>query len=97
MGDAPWSVAYVPKGPVLDWSKLELVDAALDAIEAHARRKGCIFVKIDPDVRERHDGRAPGAARAAAARLALQRRSDPVQEHRVLGPVGRRRGAAGNR
>ena len=24
---APWSVAYVPKGPVLDWSKQELVDA----------------------------------------------------------------------
>jgi len=49
---APARVAYVPKGPVLDWTNLDLVEATLAAIEQEARRLGCIFVKIDPDVRE---------------------------------------------
>lgn len=48
----PIAIGYVPKGPVLDWSNLELVDAVLANIEAQARALGCIFVKIDPDVRE---------------------------------------------
>ncbi|MBK8797310.1 MAG: peptidoglycan bridge formation glycyltransferase FemA/FemB family protein [Anaerolineales bacterium] len=48
---APVRIGYAPKGPLLDWSNLDLVDDALAAIEAHARRTGCIFVKIDPDVR----------------------------------------------
>lgn len=48
----PLRMAYVPKGPVLDWSNLDLVDHTLDQIEQHAQAKGCIFVKIDPDVRE---------------------------------------------
>lgn len=49
---APVRIGYVPKGPSLDWSNLNLVDATLSAIEMYARRCGCIFVKIDPDVRE---------------------------------------------
>lgn len=48
----PVRIGYVPKGPALDWTNLDLVDATLAAIELHARRSGCIFVKIDPDVRE---------------------------------------------
>ncbi len=48
----PLRVAYVPKGPVLDWSNDDVVDDTLAAIEQFAARKGCIFVKIDPDVRE---------------------------------------------
>lgn len=48
----PLRVAYVPKGPVLDWENLDLVDQTLQQIEAYARAKSCIFVKIDPDVRE---------------------------------------------
>jgi lipid II:glycine glycyltransferase (peptidoglycan interpeptide bridge formation enzyme) len=49
---APVRVAYVPKGPVMDWANQDLVDATLAAVEMQARRLGCIFVKIDPDVRE---------------------------------------------
>ena len=67
----PFTIAYVPKGPVLDWNNLDLVDETLAQMEAHARRKGC-------DLREDRSGRAgryfhrqPGAPRAAAARLAL--------------------------
>jgi lipid II:glycine glycyltransferase (peptidoglycan interpeptide bridge formation enzyme) len=48
----PVRIGYAPKGPALDWSNLDLVDATLAAIERHARRRGCVFVKIDPDVRE---------------------------------------------
>ena len=47
----PARIAYVPKGPLLDWADLDLLDQALAAVEAHARARGCIFVKIDPDVR----------------------------------------------
>ena len=48
----PLRIGYVPKGPTLDWEKLDLVDSTLDAIERTARELGCIYVKIDPDVRE---------------------------------------------
>ena len=48
----PARIAYVPKGPLLDWTNLDLLDHALAAVEARARACGCIFVKIDPDVRE---------------------------------------------
>lgn len=48
----PLRVAYVPKGPLLDWQNRELMDEVLSLVEQHARRRGCIFVKIDPNVRE---------------------------------------------
>jgi lipid II:glycine glycyltransferase (peptidoglycan interpeptide bridge formation enzyme) len=47
----PVAVAYVPKGPILDWSDAELVEAVLARLEYEARVAGAIFVKIDPDVR----------------------------------------------
>lgn len=46
----PPAVGYVTKGPLLDWSNQHLVEAVLAEIEQQARRRGCIFVKIDPDV-----------------------------------------------
>lgn len=49
---APLRMGYIPKGPVLDWSNEALVDEVLALIEAHARARRCIFVKIDPDVSE---------------------------------------------
>ncbi|MBP7964570.1 MAG: peptidoglycan bridge formation glycyltransferase FemA/FemB family protein [Caldilineaceae bacterium] len=48
----PLRVAYVPKGPVVDWDDPALVESVLDAIQAHARRRLCLFVKIDPDLIE---------------------------------------------
>lgn len=47
----PVRIAYVPKGPVLDWHNGDVVDRTLDVIQAHARERNCVFVKIDPDVR----------------------------------------------
>ena len=48
----PARVGYVPKGPILDWQDEALVDRVLACIEAYARTRGALFVKIDPDVRE---------------------------------------------
>ena len=45
-------VMYVPKGPILrDWAQADLRAQVLDDLRALARRRGAIFVKIDPDVR----------------------------------------------
>jgi peptidoglycan pentaglycine glycine transferase (the first glycine) len=46
----PFSVLYVPKGPLLDWHAAVLADRVLADLEAVARRQRAIFVKIDPDV-----------------------------------------------
>lgn len=45
------SVAYAPKGPLLDWENVPLRERVLRDLRAFARRKGAIFVKIDPEVR----------------------------------------------
>jgi peptidoglycan pentaglycine glycine transferase (the first glycine) len=47
----PVAVAYVPKGPLLDWSDAGMAEVVLDRLEREARKAGAIFVKIDPDVR----------------------------------------------
>ncbi|MCC6166714.1 MAG: peptidoglycan bridge formation glycyltransferase FemA/FemB family protein [Caldilineaceae bacterium] len=52
----PPAVGYIPKGPTLDWSDVKLAEQVLAQIEAQARRTGCLFVKIDPDVEEYADG-----------------------------------------
>jgi lipid II:glycine glycyltransferase (peptidoglycan interpeptide bridge formation enzyme) len=46
----PVAVAYVPKGPLLDWANLDLADEVLAGLEEEARRNRALFVKIDPDV-----------------------------------------------
>lgn len=48
---APVAVAYVSKGPILDWADAGLADRVLDDLENAARQAGAFFVKIDPDVR----------------------------------------------
>ena len=73
----PISVAYVPKGPILDWSDAALVEAVLDRIEAEARRAGAIFVKIDPDVHA--DTAAGEAVIAALARRGWRPSGEQIQ------------------
>lgn len=48
---AKLSVAYIPKGPLLDWENISLRRRVLEDLRKFARRKGAIFLKIDPDVR----------------------------------------------
>ncbi|MBN1874390.1 MAG: peptidoglycan bridge formation glycyltransferase FemA/FemB family protein [Anaerolineae bacterium] len=44
-------LGYVPKGPILDWSNLPLVDRVLNNLEVFARQEGLLLLKLDPDVR----------------------------------------------
>lgn len=44
------SVMYIPRGPMLDWSNTDLVTQVLDDLQTYARRKGAIFLKLDPDL-----------------------------------------------
>ncbi|MEN6410831.1 MAG: peptidoglycan bridge formation glycyltransferase FemA/FemB family protein, partial [Anaerolineaceae bacterium] len=43
-------ILYVPRGPLLDWSNLELRRLVLDDLQKLAKERGAIFIKIDPDV-----------------------------------------------
>jgi peptidoglycan pentaglycine glycine transferase (the first glycine) len=58
----PWSLLYVPKGPSLDYTDLELVEGVLDDLEGYARAHRSILIKIDPDVN------GPQIARILASR-----------------------------
>ena len=44
------AVDYVPRGPILDWANPELVSKVLDELEIRAKKKGVIFIKMDPEV-----------------------------------------------
>ncbi|MGC8837778.1 MAG: lipid II:glycine glycyltransferase FemX [Anaerolineae bacterium] len=46
------SVAYVPKGPVLDWANADLASEFLAALADVARREGAWYLKVEPEVRE---------------------------------------------
>jgi len=44
------SILYSPKGPLLDWTNEPLRNRVLNDLQSFARRKGAIFLKMDPDV-----------------------------------------------
>jgi peptidoglycan pentaglycine glycine transferase (the first glycine) len=46
----PLRILYVPKGPLLNWNDTALRGRVLDDLQDLARKKGAIFIKIDPDV-----------------------------------------------
>lgn len=46
----PLRVMYVPKGPTLDYANAAHVQAVLDHLEALARQRRAVWLKIDPDV-----------------------------------------------
>ncbi|RPI48410.1 MAG: peptidoglycan bridge formation glycyltransferase FemA/FemB family protein, partial [Chloroflexi bacterium] len=43
----PASILYVPRGPALDWNDEPRVERVLGELEALARRRRAMFVKID--------------------------------------------------
>ena len=43
---------YVPRGPILPWGDADLVQTVLGDLESVARKKGALFLKIDPEVEE---------------------------------------------
>ncbi len=48
--NARLSILYVPKGPLLEWSREDLRTAVLDGLCQVARQEGAIFIKLDPDI-----------------------------------------------
>jgi lipid II:glycine glycyltransferase (peptidoglycan interpeptide bridge formation enzyme) len=46
----PLRVMYVPKGPALDYADAGLLATVLNYLQTLARRRGAIWLKIDPDV-----------------------------------------------
>lgn len=44
------SVAYVPKGPVVDWEDADLVAAVMGGLHAICRRRRAIFLRMEPDL-----------------------------------------------
>ena len=61
------SVAYVPKGPVVDWTQADLAGELLAALADLARRSGAWYLKVEPEVRE-EDAPAPEALQKAGYR-----------------------------
>lgn len=43
-------IFYASRGPVLDWENEELFNAVLTEIRQLAKKRGAIFLKIDPDI-----------------------------------------------
>lgn len=62
----PFSILYVPKGPLMDYADADLRSAVLRQLEALAQRERAIFIKIDPDV-VRSRGPEPGQETANPA------------------------------
>lgn len=48
----PVHMAYLPKGPLLDWTDAELATDVLDEIERLARQRNFLFLKMDPNLDE---------------------------------------------
>ena len=50
LGRWPYAVMYVPKGPILNYGDVDLLEQVLGHLETTARRERALFIKIDPDV-----------------------------------------------
>jgi peptidoglycan pentaglycine glycine transferase (the first glycine) len=44
------AVCYVPRGPMMNWTNIDLRKKVIDAIQDFARKNNAIFIKIDPEV-----------------------------------------------
>jgi lipid II:glycine glycyltransferase (peptidoglycan interpeptide bridge formation enzyme) len=44
------SIAYVPKGPLVDWSDTRLTKALLDTLRNATRKRRAIYLKIEPNL-----------------------------------------------
>ncbi|MBC7223088.1 MAG: peptidoglycan bridge formation glycyltransferase FemA/FemB family protein [Anaerolineae bacterium] len=73
------SVAYAPKGPVVDWAQADLAGELLAALDDVARREGAWYLKVEPEVPE-GDAPAPQALQGAGYRAAPR----PVQPRSTI-------------
>jgi peptidoglycan pentaglycine glycine transferase (the first glycine) len=47
-----WSIAYIPKGPLVDWANALQVDHLLDGLHQLCHSRRCIFLKVEPPVED---------------------------------------------
>jgi peptidoglycan pentaglycine glycine transferase (the first glycine) len=52
------TLAYIPKGPLTDWTDRPLTDRLLAALRAEAERQGAILLKVEPDLPDSGSNRA---------------------------------------
>jgi peptidoglycan pentaglycine glycine transferase (the first glycine) len=67
------SIAYVPRGPVVDWSDEAACHALLEVVNRIARRQGAVLLKIEPDTPN------SAAMRDTLARLGFSESRQTVQ------------------
>ena len=70
------SIAYVPKGPVVDWSNPVQVEAVLQALRDAARRQRAIAIRIEPHLMEGEIGNL-GTLLAQSGYYPVQRSVQP--------------------
>lgn len=46
------SIAYIPRGPVVDWNETETIGALLSALDAAARAGRAVLLKVEPDIED---------------------------------------------
>jgi peptidoglycan pentaglycine glycine transferase (the first glycine) len=72
------TIAYVPRGPIVDWENQALVESLLVALDEAARRRRAILLKLEPDVED-----AP-SMRDQMAGLGLRPSPHTVQPPRTI-------------
>lgn len=72
------TIAYVPRGPIVDWEDRALVEDLLEALDAAARRRRAVLLKLEPDIE------SGPIMRDRLARLGLRPSPHSVQPPRTI-------------
>jgi lipid II:glycine glycyltransferase (peptidoglycan interpeptide bridge formation enzyme) len=72
------TLAYVPKGPAINWLDAASVGAALLQLRHHAQKQGAIFLRVEPDTPDRDLVRAEFLHRGFRPAKAIQPRHSLV-------------------
>jgi lipid II:glycine glycyltransferase (peptidoglycan interpeptide bridge formation enzyme) len=67
------SVAYIPRGPVVDWSDVTAASATMDAVAQEARRMGASVLLVEPELPDSQE------AQKHMVRLGLRRSPNTIQ------------------
>ncbi|MCP4168314.1 MAG: peptidoglycan bridge formation glycyltransferase FemA/FemB family protein [Chloroflexi bacterium] len=51
-GILPVRIAYIPKGPLVDWRDSSQVQALFGGLNSYCRKQGALLLKIEPELRE---------------------------------------------
>ena len=82
------SIAYVPKGPIVDWTEARQCQALLAAIHTEARKRRAVFLKVEPNLWQVVSN-PPGSPEAAEAAITFLTQSgftpaDTIQPRTTL-------------